>query len=71
MESLLNIEKAIDETMVDRFLTDLIAIAEIVKQKKIAIRTDELIDGLMIYYSKANRPTALRRRQGRRSYLDN
>lgn len=67
LENVLHIDKQTDIPIGLRFFADLIMIADKLKRERVDVSYRQIIDGLMIYYSKANRPTALRRRQGRRS----
>lgn len=67
LENVLHIDKQTDIPIGLRFFADLIMIADKLKRERVDVSYRQIIDGLMIYYSKTNRPTALRRRQGRRS----
>lgn len=66
LENVLHIDKQTDIPIGLRFFADLIMIADKLKRERVDVSYRQIIDGLMIYYSKTNRPTALRRRQGRR-----
>jgi hypothetical protein len=70
LDNLLNIHKYTEIPIGYRFLSDLVAIADKVEQKQLDFTHKQLIDGLMIYYAKSNRPGVIRRRQSKRGRLD-
>jgi hypothetical protein len=70
LNNLLNIDKHLDIPIGERFLADLETVVDLAKQKQMDVTKKDIIDGLMIYYSRSNKPGSVRRRQGRRKRYD-
>lgn len=66
LDNLLNIDKHPEVPIGDRFLNDLVMLANKAEEKHMDVTKKEIIDGLMIYYSRTNKSGAIRRMRRRR-----